>query len=50
MKKIPSYQEALEELGPGAMSFLMEMVNQGDPRDEGGESSTEQTAKDETEA
>jgi hypothetical protein len=29
--KIPTFQEAVDELGPEAMSFFMDMTNQGDP-------------------
>jgi hypothetical protein len=30
-KTAPTFQDALEELGPHALDFLMSMTNQGDP-------------------
>lgn len=42
MKKVPSFKEAQDELGPDAMSFFMDMVNQGD--DTGREQETADTS------
>jgi hypothetical protein len=34
VKKVPTYEEAEEELGPEAMSFFFDMIRQDDMPDE----------------
>jgi hypothetical protein len=44
MSKIPSYQEAVDEIGPDAMSFFMDMINQDNSRPGENDEESDQTA------